>query len=328
MTCLPRPASQRTRSGCSSPLARMLSASLSMASGSNSFRGWVGSGTMFERSISPADLSRVNPSFGDVSGISCLGPEAGPVGTVFLTPIDSARLLPISRRSASVFAMVSVALPGAESDLLQFWILRLGDPGHVAVAGVVELGPPRPVVRRPLEDFLAEGVHRSCGRRIRLVDGNWTPPRDRLLKGRRKWHHVLKDEVLVLAPEELLVGPVDTDPPLVHCEHVAEEPESRVARGESLVDGLLDIDQPLGREVLRDDRDHHEVARKQGRPGAELEVRRTVDEDDVVTLLHLVQKVAEGILVVARLLGSRRVVIGEVVARRHDRDILEAGRVD
>ena len=83
---------------------------------------------------------------------------------------------------------------------------------------------------------------------------------------------------------------MDAEPAVVHREHVAQEPEPRVPPRHGLVDGLLDVDEPLGGEVLGDDRHHDEVAGQECRPGAELEVRRAVDEDDVEVALTSARK--------------------------------------
>src|SRR5262245_27009022 len=148
MTCFPNWGFHRTRMGWRSPLLLMLSASRSIDPGSNSLRGWSGSGTMFVSSISPAARFLVKPSLGDAAGKpACFWLGGNARSAPVRIPMDSARFPPISLMRASDFPMSGSLLGLAQ----RFRVLGPVEAWDVAVPGVVELGGLLPEARPPSE---------------------------------------------------------------------------------------------------------------------------------------------------------------------------------
>ena len=149
----PAASSQRTRIGWSWPRAFRLAARSARASGSNSFRGWSGSGTIRSSSIARASLSRAAPWY------FAAPPWSTPPGSGSGPPAGAAahRLRHVARRGAAQ------VVGGLHATLLSARGQRCG------------LDPRRAARRRPPWRRLRRG-------RLRLVVADRLAARDRLLE--------------------------------------------------------------------------------------------------------------------------------------------------
>ena len=108
-----------------------------------------------------------------------------------------------------------------------------------------------------------------------------------------------EDIVPVLRAERLLVHLVDRLAAVEHRDQVAQERQAGIGQFRDQGHRFLDVDDALGTVILGLERDDQEVAGDQRGPGAEMEIRRAVDQDQVVAVAHRLDDVPEADLQIA-----------------------------
>lgn len=162
------------------------------------------------------------------------------------------------------------------------------------------------------------------GTRIVLLDG--FSRRDGDFEGRRLGNDGLKNHVIVDGAESLLVGAVNEQTAVAAGHQVAHSAQGRI-EDPGLLDGLVDGAKPLGSEVFRGNRNHHEVGGHHRGPATRIQIRRAVDKGEV-KLDELVEQIPEDELEHPTILRAGCVERSQMLIRGHQHNVLEGGRDD